>query len=1102
MTENDSHKLNIAPASLTANLSIPVDNIERKRFRSRTKLAQFFVEQLMDKKDSLSSPVRRSMRIVHAKQNEQKSPIQFLTSAEAVTVSDSDSSSDENVRKRARHADNSDTEDDLNSGSDEEKVDVDEDMEDGEEMEEMDELVCPVGKKKGGSILFKNMRTRSTCNILRSAIADLTTQQRLAVASMGLEGLLGLEITRIPSKISRFVVNSFEHMKMKLETESGSISVSEGDVRHILGLPLGGRIFRAKDRCVDSDLVRRWRMCFNAQRPSSQVKCSDILKEMAKLVDGGEFFKLHFLVLFYSSIVMSNENQYCNQRILNCIETVDDVRSLNWCENVIFSAMKSKENWLAANKRSHYTGPILFLTTLYITRFEDMKGKFDILWPAIRGLTNKRILNRQKAEIKRGGFGRGLRIVRFDGSPKNIKHAMNEAANDAEASTSRVHSSDAEAILNLLKEAVDKLVSAKSLYDSATDETKNDKQLSEAVQEIQSTVSQFMLNSDRTKSSTSPMDFEGPSFSIGLTQELDKVNENVDDVQMEDKEPYADNGMPFSYDSPVGDISAPVHACPSVERCKDQKGKSPVFVPVFYSSPVPVEKWTDPQGITPVFAPIHASPTVEKWTEPRENNPVFGSVCDSSPVPVKKSTAPQGKTAVIALPAQMLLTPRAVPYYGKSMNRYGDYQKTSSCADGQGKYVMKTPEATKYCDNTVIVPYSTAGSSRRLHVSHYAAGSSFVPTLWVDSDGIGHTNFSPILPLQQRDDDFVMPDLPILKANSESASLDIVPHSGASEALPVNVCRVGQQRKPGEAMKSPFVERITNVKEKITQSEIILCDYVFECDGEDNEILFKWGNTEGNKTELASLCPGFEIKSRVLDIWTCILNKKEELRTNKDFLRFFCTTNTTMLSCRKYHSIERQHQLFGNALDGCLARFPDVNMSKISMLLFPVYNDKHFILVCFDFKRTAIDILDSQAFTNQYDIIFSVPVQSLLLNFGAYLRKKGHHYAHILPKIRPVLHVLPWATKKPNNSGAIFVMRDMETYFGGGLKVWKCGLRKEGNAQIAQLNLLRQRYLNEIVRFEQNTVRSEVMRKSAAYRRTELELNRKMDLIDGAAALP
>ncbi|KAL9662379.1 hypothetical protein QQ045_027212 [Rhodiola kirilowii] len=75
----------------------------------------------------------------------------------------------------------------------------------------------------------------------------------------------------------------------------------------------------------------------------------------------------------------------------------------------------------------------------------------------------------------------------------------------------------------------------------------------------------------------------------------------------------------------------------------------------------------------------------------------------------------------------------------------------------------------------------------------------------------------------------------------------------------------------------------------------------------------------------------------------------------------------------------------------------------------------------------------------------------------------------------------------------------METYFSGGVKGWKTSLRKEGVAHNAQLKLLRKRYLNEIIRFELNTVRSEVMRKSAEYRRKSLERNR--DILDEIARL-
>ncbi|CAM8979623.1 unnamed protein product [Rhodiola kirilowii] len=92
----------------------------------------------MDKSNYCSSPMRRSIRLINAKRNEERSPIKFMTSAEAITVSDSETSSDEHVRKKARHVD-SDREDEVESGSDNEDIEDDEEMEDEEDIEVDDE---------------------------------------------------------------------------------------------------------------------------------------------------------------------------------------------------------------------------------------------------------------------------------------------------------------------------------------------------------------------------------------------------------------------------------------------------------------------------------------------------------------------------------------------------------------------------------------------------------------------------------------------------------------------------------------------------------------------------------------------------------------------------------------------------------------------------------------------------------------------------------------------------------------------------------------------------------------------------------------------------
>ncbi|KAL9669531.1 hypothetical protein QQ045_007078 [Rhodiola kirilowii] len=93
-------------------------------------------------------------------------------------------------------------------------------------------------------------------------------------------------------------------------------------------------------------------------------------------------------------MVESTKNQFCNQRIINCIEGVDEIRELNWCEYIIQSLIKSKRTWLK-DRKSCYTGPLTFLT------------KID---SGIKGINDEYLTKRQKSEIKQGGFGQGCKL--------------------------------------------------------------------------------------------------------------------------------------------------------------------------------------------------------------------------------------------------------------------------------------------------------------------------------------------------------------------------------------------------------------------------------------------------------------------------------------------------------------------------------------------------------------------------------------------------------------------------------------------------------------------------------------------------------------------
>lgn len=62
-------------------------------------------------------------------------------------------------------------------------------------------------------------------------------------------------------------------------------------------------------------------------------------------------------------------------------------------------------------------------------------------------------------------------------------------------------------------------------------------------------------------------------------------------------------------------------------------------------------------------------------------------------------------------------------------------------------------------------------------------------------------------------------------------------------------------------------------------------------------------------------------------------------------------------------------------------------------------------------------------------------------------------------------------------------MRHMETYKGGPLAQWDCGLEKEGADQLLQIRKLRKRYCLKILLSEVNIMKPEVVNLIAQYQR-------------------
>ncbi|KAL9672023.1 hypothetical protein QQ045_009597 [Rhodiola kirilowii] len=247
---------------------------------------------------------------------------------------------------------------------------------------------------------YSGFETRTTPKPLTDCVVALNKDQRLTMASMGLEAMLHLNINMVRVDLAEWVLESYDSKTSTLITDRGDVHIVPKDVHFILELPLGGRNIKLLGRTnADSPLVQQFRCQYGGPKDST-VTCKTIVDKIQQSGAADDTFKLNFLVLFFSSMVESTKSCVSNQRIMNGIEGTDDIRALNWCEYIYTCLRDTKDEW-EGNRRSPYNGPITFLIALYIDMFEHMLFKIERQTPSIKGITDLVIAKRIEFETTR-----------------------------------------------------------------------------------------------------------------------------------------------------------------------------------------------------------------------------------------------------------------------------------------------------------------------------------------------------------------------------------------------------------------------------------------------------------------------------------------------------------------------------------------------------------------------------------------------------------------------------------------------------------------------------------------------------------------------------
>ncbi|XP_071709499.1 uncharacterized protein [Rutidosis leptorrhynchoides] len=97
-----------------------------------------------------------------------------------------------------------------------------------------------------------------------------------------------------------------------------------------------------------------------------------------------------------------------------------------------------------------------------------------------------------------------------------------------------------------------------------------------------------------------------------------------------------------------------------------------------------------------------------------------------------------------------------------------------------------------------------------------------------------------------------------------------------------------------------------------------------------------------------------------------------------------------------------------------------------------------------------------------------------------YLKSIGHVKAPNTEASKVVVPELRWGTRRNFIDCGVFVMRHMETYAGGSVNRWDCGL-VEGRSQKFTLNKLRKKYAIKLLFSDENKQKAKVQFYSGCY---------------------
>ncbi|XP_019161119.1 PREDICTED: uncharacterized protein LOC109157732 isoform X2 [Ipomoea nil] len=904
-------------------------------------------------------------------------------------------------------------------------------------------------------------------------------------------GFLGLRVEALPLRLGHWLVSNFNPAQMAIKLSNGRfLRITEEGVAAVLDLPNGSVTMTERDcHMVGPDLLA-WRC--KVKKRNGNITVHALATLALSLKEGGVWFKRHFCLVVASTLVASTPNGYANQKTVHMFKDVRMIKDLDWCGYLLSSLVNTHDSW-SQNTARKFTGPLLFLTLLYVDRVEVGERNVPRANPASHGWTKRALDAWEQQEVDAGGFGYGrleepfwtpaarparrssveqTRYGRADSRPQPVHQdhtpgvSMISAASRAptvpssigDTTGSRGATGDHPVHHGLIP-ATDKgfgceldsmIADLRIVASRVANKVREDPRQAQGRQcfhhlgGVASLISGLIPTPAEV--TTAPEHHEDPFWhSSQLFREVNRVEEAV----TRDLATQRVVGMP------VGQANGTMQSRQGVQ--------------VREPSPEGVEPPSFSLGMTQELAEVAPNRIPEVTTAPV--------------LPPEHHEDPFWHSSQLF---------REVNRVEEAVTRDLTTQRMVGMPVGQANGTMQSRQGVQVREPSpegFEPPSFSLGMTQELasqRVEDMSVGSLNARETRPEMEGLtaGPSNAATPLMQRQRTGGTITPQrglrtLASLRVERRTHGLSnattLTPQVHRPAVLESPPPRVPLGGRPGAVHKGksplgnesePFCMVFNAAKGYPTAPlppVYVVWKWLFDSPhGDRNEVLFQHADRKARWADFSTLKEGSNISKVMVDAWCFVLNTRENYRKPGVSSRMFLTPATT-IGTVVAATCNRNDRLawFTRRLDIEVQATDHVGIATLDMYIFPIMHNRRFFMISISFKHGTFDIIDSApAVSDSIEIYGRIPgeLRDLL---AAYLERKQQPVRALrLRDMQPKRMMVAWGEPTAGVESAVYTMRHMEEYVGQKSTTWYCGLQAGGAALM--LNL-RKRFLHNII---------------------------------------